>query len=346
MTEINTPHGTPDAPLAGTEGEPARTETVLIFGQGPVIDSKTRDRALDAASEPGTEDINVWSQDAAIAAALLASQNPSLHFIVMGGQTGGEPYASEALLISKRMQELGISPDAIDIEEESDDTIENVVNFLNRYGINSPDINDTKYSILATRFHISRVEILMTLFGVPIDRGYSAQDVILDGNGMLEANLLSIGEEESAELQTSIENRMNLSVSDSYYKKQLGTERRGVVDRVLKDQLFIRELLEYPAKWLSYVGRLENDARVEAILKQTEELYPGMLKDTYGILSTDDMGTVKRKLQEIRHEPLREHQVKRSVEQYRYKPWPKDVQRRWNILREKLRARKTSEEPR
>ncbi len=65
------------------------------------------------------------------------------------------------------------------------------------------------------------------------------------------------------------------------------------------DDVLTRELIEFPEKWLSTVGRIENDERVRRILFKTEQLYPGMLKVKYNIEPSEEIGAARDKLGSI-----------------------------------------------
>lgn len=321
------------------EASPASIETVLIFGQGPVIDAQTRLKASDANTPIGGEDINFWSDNLAQAAADLARLDPSLqHFAVMGGPTGGEQYASEARLIAKKMQEKGVSGDSIKLEEMSNDTIENIVNFLNLHD-NTGNIDEQRYSTLSAKYHSVRVGVLMKLFAVPVKHRFQSEEIL-----RYVARTTSDPNNPSKHIPTHdsiqwdqqqlqiLEDQLDINDQTKYTKKKIGTEQRNIADRYIKDDLFLRELLQYPEKWLPYVGKLENDQRVQTILQQTENLYPGMLHEKYGVQAANDIASIKAKLQQITHTPLSDETMNQWAKESKSGDWPEEVLARLHVL--------------
>jgi hypothetical protein len=81
-----------------------------------------------------------------------------------------------------------------------------------------------------------------------------------------------------------VEDKINLNEPTKFSSKQEHeSERRDVADRYIKDNLYLREIIQYPEKWLPYIARLQNGKRIQAILTQVESLYPSMLSEKYGI---------------------------------------------------------------
>lgn len=307
-------------PLRITEKEQLSGSTVLIFGQGPVV------------TEP-KEKANYWSEDLAQAAAILKKHDPNIQrFVIMGGKTGGSGYSSEASLIAQEMQRLGVDREAIQTEEMSNDTIENVVNFLNLFS-NEGNIDEQKFSILCAPYHSPRVQVLMQLFKIPVANSFQSTEVMRYAARTAEDESRPTHDSTkwNSELLQTIEDKININDPTKYSAKQSGSEKRDVSDRYIKDDLWTRELLEYPEKWLSYVGKLNNGERVRAILAQVENLYPNMLKEKYGIiipesLDEESLSQLKTKLVAIPKSALTGDTIEQWVEDNKSRGWSKDTE--------------------
>lgn len=330
------------------EAHPVHRETILIFGQGPVIDAATRLKASDTNTPFGQEDVNFWSANLAQAAAYLSSFDPSIkQFIIMGGQTGGQQYASEARLIAQKMQELGVSKDTIKLEEMSNDTIENVVNFLNLYE-SQGNSTDEEYSTLSATYHSFRVGVLMKLFAVPVKNSFHAEEVIryaarttpVQDNHSHHSLIDDSSQWNSQRLQI-LEDQLNINDPTKFTKQKKGTEQRDVADRYIRDSVYTRGLLELPEHWLQYVGKIKSDEKVVEILQQTEQLYPGMLEDKYGIKSIDNISDTKAKLRNISHTPIPEDIFYQWMREETTTGWPSEVSAKFDTLISSLKLVQT-----
>ncbi|CAN5164859.1 hypothetical protein BH09PAT1_BH09PAT1_6620 [soil metagenome] len=311
------------------EKEQSLDGTVLIFGQGPVI------------IEP-QERINYWSEDLAQAAAVLKKYDQRVkHFIVMGGKTAGPEHSSEAQLIAQKMGEFGVDSDIIFREEQSNDTIENIVNFLNLFDTPG-EIKSQKFSILCAPYHSARIQVLLQLFKVPVDQVFQSTEVLRFSARVPENErqiTLDSSKWDNHLLQT-IDDKVDMNDPTKYSSQQSEQERRDVADRFVKDDLWTRELLEFPEKWLPYVGRLSNSQRVQAILEQVDTIYPGMLAEKYDIdLSKDDhdvsLADVREKLLQIpAYKGLSSETVKKWEDENKTVGWPAEPRDRLEKLLE------------
>ncbi len=277
------------------EKAPLTGDILLVFGQGPVIDSDSRLKAGDAMIAQGKEDVSFLSQDQANAASLLYKRGAIKNIVNLGGNTGGKDpegkdYKSEAELIADYMVKFGIPESAIGLEQLSNDTLENIRNFLNIY-----DTHDEikkqgfQFDILVAPFHGPRVNILMQLFDLPVRHTFHSTEVIryaaraVPGGGDV-VGLTTDSSQWNNEELSRIEDMVDLNDPTKYSKQKKGSESRDILDRYVKDEMWTRELLEYPEKWLPEVGKILNSNRVGRILQKVEVLYPGMLKDKYDIV--------------------------------------------------------------
>lgn len=278
-------------PLLSPEAERSTKPPLLIFGQGPVIDSATREKASGTNTKPGEEDVNFWSKNLAEAAAILYKKGATRQIIVMGGKTGGDQYSSEAQLIAKHLLQLGIPQADIKLENQSTNTLENIVFMLNRY-FDSPESfsKEQKANILAVHYHVLRVKILMELFGIPVQDAFSSDEVLR----------FAARDQEfwnNAQLQ-EIERRLNINNAD-YYQNKMGTEAKPILRRHQEDDAFIRALLEVPEYWIPYLGKIQNPSRLHTILQNVHTLFPDYLT-SLGIDITniqDESGTIKEEVQ-------------------------------------------------
>lgn len=318
--------------------------TVLIFGQGPVL-TDPEDR------------VNYWSNDLAEAAAILKKRDPGIHdFAVLGGKTGPPGHASEAELIAKKMLENGVPEEAVLREEMSNDTIENLVNFLNMTD-GDGSIGAKQFDILCAPYHSARVQVLMQLFQIPIGNVYQSTEVLRfaarnpDVMNQLPHDQLQW---DHTKLQ-EIEDKVNLNYPTKYSSTQSPKEQRPVDDRYIKDDLWTRELLEHPEKWLRYVGQLKNRERVHAILAQVDELYPGMLaSEPYAFVLPEEGNMTKKAYQKsmrrirtkLRNSPpyggLPTETVDSWVEQNKTGSWPEKTKSILNNLLKRREVQQTS----
>jgi hypothetical protein len=243
---------------------------VLGFGQGPVVDEETREKAQDAGTPPGGEDMNIWGHTLPLGAAVLQAPR----YIFMGGKTGGPQYASEAELIRDRLVLYGVPSEVILLEQTSTNTLENIVNFMNLYLSENPN---QEFDLLGTNYHIDRIEILMDLFGIAWRHGYGSHDVIrkaIEGGyaspviaaAVNEMGILDIPLSREAEEETG------------FFERQLGVERKSYSTRDYEEIAFTRMLLEVPEYWMTYLGRIKSDLLLTRVLRNVAWVFPGYLE--------------------------------------------------------------------
>lgn len=327
------------------EREPTPRKKVLIFGQGPVIDAETRLKAQEAhevfkeANVEGSNiraGINFWSEDISLAAVELYKLNPHQEFIVMGGQTGGKVYASEAALIKASMVEKGIPPELISTEEDSTDTIENLVNMLN---MGTVDYGKT-FDVICAPYHSMRLKFLMKLYDIPFDQVFRS-DAVIKYTKRREIERSESGEVRPLqELLDQLELRLDLNNSD-YYQTQKGTENRPYVDRLITDDVLIRELIEYPEKWLSYVPKINDEEKVQRILRNAKKWYTfvddeGIIHDRlmerFGIDITGNLAEVKKQLARLTHHGVEAKVWDNMKKENPLKGWDKESEYRLHII--------------
>ncbi len=302
--------------------ETAKTSNgpLLIFGQGPVVDRVTRTIPREG---PGNEDVNLWSKNLARAASELYKRGQASQIIVMGGKTGGVQYKSEAELIKQYLNAEGIPENVIVIEEDSPDTVANLINMINMRDAQGIG-NKEEYQILGSPYHISRIQILMQLFRVPFSRVFASDEVlrfVARGN-TADSSLWDM------KLLTEINARLD-SNSNLYYQKQRGLEKRDYADRLIFDNILTRELLEYPESWLGRVAGITDSARQSEILEQVDKLWPEILQNQFGINEeVDSPEEIREKLARIKKNPLSQEKIQDWIEQNKTVGWPKVVEER------------------
>lgn len=314
--------GTPVAETAKTSNG-----SLLIFGQGPVIDKETRTVPQVGRSTPGNEDVNLWSKNLARAASELYKRGQIPQIIVMGGKTGGVEYKSEAELIKEYLDVEGVPENVIATEEESLDTIANLINMINMKDAQSTQ-GQEKYQILGSPYHISRIQILMQLFRIPFSHVFASDEVlrfVARGNKVDSSSW-------DTNLLTEIDARLDPN-SNLYYQKQQGLEKRDYVDRLIFDDILIRELLEYPESWLGRVADITNSTRQSEILDGVEKLWPGILQSKFGINRKLDLPEeIRVKLAQIQKNPLSQEKIQEWIKQHKTVGWPKEVEARLLML--------------
>lgn len=283
------------------EAEKSSLDAILIFGQGPIIEKETRGRAMDVSGEKGSEDINLWSKNLAEAAAQLYKRGQTREIIVMGGRTGGAEYSSEADLIAKTIEGHGVPSEAIKREDRSANTLENLVNVLNDYLDKDPQ--GKNLGILTANYHLPRTQMLMELFGIPYKTAFSAEEVLRyvarekkewDEQKLLEIERL-LDMNEASKIPVSAVDK-----TDIYFQTKQGVEKKNIVKRGQEEDVWSRALLEVPAYWLGYLGRLNDIERVrQALARQDQQ----MLRDKFDIvLNVDTDDILRKKLLSIKRE--------------------------------------------
>lgn len=282
------------------EGPKPKLDAVLVFGSGPIVEINSREQAEKVGATPSVEDINFWSKTLADASAELVKRNEVREVLVMGGKTGGVVFKSEAELISERIIADGVSPDNVKQEQSSTNTLENLVNVLNLY-IDNPAAAD-KYKnlgIVAQHYHLPRVRLLMDLFEIPYVTAFSSEKVAHFAS--LERGDQKTADEIDRRLDMNEAGRIPLNQRDyeaepGFYNRQKGTEKLNIVRRFQENDVFMRELLNTPEYWITYIGRLDNEQRARSILSKFDQQ---MLQDRFQIDLDESFDRVRLKLAAI-----------------------------------------------
>lgn len=289
------------------ETEKQSLDAILVFGQGPVIEKETRQWAGGAGKGVGSEDVNFWSDTLAKAASELYRRGQAREIVVMGGRTGGKEYSSEAELIGKKMEELGVPRTAIRLEESSSNTLENIVNMLNQH----PELGGKDHSvgILGSDYHIGRLRVLMEMFDIHYKGVFSAEGVVkfaaMDRENWDHGTLLDI------------ENRLNMNeasrvpvskrdqeLGPGYYGRKAGEEQKTVYRRLQEDDVWRRVLGETPEYWIGYLGRLKDAGKARTILQKRGEAFLSDIKTKFQIdLSVDSDQDLLDKLKSVKRIP-------------------------------------------
>lgn len=289
------------------EAEKTSLDGILVFGQGPVIEKETRKWAQGVGKGSGSEDVNFWSDTLAKAASEIYVRGQAKQIVVMGGKTGGKEYGSEAVLIGKKIEELGVPLSAIRLEESSSNTLENIVNMLNQY----PELGkkDSSVGILGSNYHIGRLRVLMEMFDVPCKSVFSAEEVVrfaaMDREDWDHGTLLDI------------ENRLNMNeasripvskrdqeLGPGYYGRKTGEEQKTVYRRLQEDDVWRRVLGEIPEYWIGYLGRLTDAGKARAILQKRGDAFLSNIRSRFQIdPSVDSDAELLDKLKNVKRVP-------------------------------------------
>lgn len=300
-------------------------DAILIFGQGPVMEKESRKKAGEVAKESGSEDINLWSQTLARAAAELYKRGATREIIIMGGKTGGNSYASEADLIAKTLRETYQIPEnAIKLEATSTNTLENLVNVLNIYFDGNEKYKDI--GVLGTNYHLARIRLLMDLFNIQYKTAFSAEEVVRfaarEGEKWDDKTLLEI----EHRLDTVEAGKIPTEYAPGYFPQKEGTEKKDVLRRALEEDVWSRALLEIPEYWLGYLGRLGNGEKLKQILASQDQ---NILKEKFGIdVSLDNDVVIKEKLLKV------QRKMPDLEEWIRERDWPTKSQAKLEELAE------------
>lgn len=302
-----------------------RGEVLLVFGQGPVIDTDTR-QPPSITTPAGNEDINFWSRDLASAASLLYQHSTVNSVVLLGGKTGGRQYKSEAELMAEYMRRQGVPMGAIELEQESLFTVENIVNFLNLHDCQGNiEKGEFVVSALAAPFHGTRVKLMLALFAVPIKNFYTS-DAVLRYDARTKAEDRSMTEDASLwrhEWLNSLDRKLNVNTPEDFYKHQKGLERKDIIDRLVHEDIYTRELLEYPERWLSYLNHLQNPERITQILHLANRLCPAILSKNQISIPRNPheeqaLTELRRRLAAIKYEGLAPEKIEE---------WKRDLQK-------------------
>lgn len=296
-------------------------DAILIFGQGPVLNKETRVRSNEDNTMIIEEaDINMWAKTLATSAYELYKRGQTREFIVLGGRTGGEAYLSEADMIAEEMIRHGVPPEAIQREQRSSNTLENIANVLNDYVDSKSQYR--KLGLLGSNFHIPRIKLLMEIFSIPYKGVFSAEEVMRyaaregeDFNEWDHGMLLEIEKRldmaDATKTPVSGKDRVNL-----YYQNKQGEEQKNIARRGQEEDVYTRALLSVPENWLMYVGRLSNTERMLKILARQDQQ---MLKNKFGIdLAADKYDDIRQKLLAIKRIVL-------HPDEWISQEWPKET---------------------
>ena len=166
--------------------------------------------------------------------------------------------------------------------------MDNIINFLNLYD-SEDNIAKGNYSVnvLVAPFHGTRVKVMLQLLAVPFHDLYIADAV-------LRYDARTTGQEHHLTGDNSVwrhdqlnvlDQKLNTNAPEDFYTQQKGNERNDIVDKFMKEDIYTRELFAFPERWLSFIHKLQNPARIIQILQLTDSLYPGLLTEKYHISS-------------------------------------------------------------
>ncbi|HZE87673.1 MAG TPA: YdcF family protein [Methylomirabilota bacterium] len=301
--------------MESSEYIPQRKNSLIVFGQGPVVDSETKIKAIDNKTEKGKETVHFWGKGLVDAAAILHKNNTVGKIIVLGGKTGGEVYDSEAELVAKGLTEQGISQSEIAQETRSTNTLENLVNVCNDF-LDKPGEAEQAVDILGAPYHMTRMKLLMKLFAIPYNNVFASDEVVrAAARGDKKADEWDHKELSEIERRLDINAAGRLPVSDAdkmipgYYDAKEGEERKTILRRVQEEEVWMRAMMEIPEYSLKYFAQIKNDKKLGEILENVEELFPGELVKQ-GIIPSDTYDTIREKLAKIeRKMPDRERWI-------------------------------------
>lgn len=296
---------------------PRRPGILLLFGQGPVLNKETRDKASAVTEGDTSADINYWSKEIASATKALYAAGEGSKIVVMGGKTGGDEYPSEAEFIQEYITadpRAEINPADVLTEDQSTNTLENLINVCNQY-LDSPDhpeLKDLPIHVIGSDYHIGRIQLLMELFDIPFNHAFSAESVtrfVAQRYGDLEKlnelddrlNINTRIDEQIAEARGGASEHIDVNEPPDYFDKQKGTdttEKKPTITRLLEEDLWTRFLLSEPAYWVGTLATIRSDDRLKGILANLSEIMPGW-EQQIGIDLSNDLETIKAQLTQV-----------------------------------------------
>ncbi len=346
---------------------PRRPGILLLFGQGPVLNKQTRDKANSVQAGDKTADINYWSKEIASATKALYAAGEGSKVVVMGGKTGGPDFPSEAEFIREYIisdPRAEIQTEDVLTEDQSTNTLENLINVCNQY-LDSPDhpeLKDLPVHVIGSDYHIGRIQLLMELFDIPFNHAFSAESVtrfVAQRYGDVEKlneldNRLNINtriDEHIAEAHGVTEKQVTVNEPPDYFDKQKGsetTEKKPTITRLLEEDLWTRFLLSEPAYWVGTLSTITSDARLQRILDNISEVMPDWEKPI-GVDLTQDLETVRTQLKQVDRTQVRGLKNLEERPEFYHEHiksgYPEEVERRLERFLQKRRQKKQSDSP-
>lgn len=199
----------------------------IIFGYGPVLPGK----------QPTSGRLNVFGRLNGLAAGMLSRFGWIDKFIFTGGKTGGPQRPSEAALMACVAQEkFTMSPTYAILEQESYNTIQNLVYVANIIDSHSP--YKTQILFVGMGYHLSQIKEIANL-------------VILEGDFLSTEDVV----------------RLRSAHHRCYLDVLLHPENPGSIREKIHQERMLYGLREMPDFWLPEIAHIENTSRLKAILK-------------------------------------------------------------------------------
>ena len=149
------------------------TVLILIFGRIPATAEPDLDYVIVLGASVKPEGVSRTLKLRLDKAAEYAKQNPSAVLILSGGQGADEP-CTEAAAMMRYLEDKGVPPERMILEEQSQSTTENIAYsriFLEEHAENeNPDVG-----ILTSNFHLLRARLIAEKQGMENIRGIAAE---------------------------------------------------------------------------------------------------------------------------------------------------------------------------
>lgn len=287
--------------------ESKKIDYLLVFGQGPVLNETTKMKPV-AGQVNVKETAIAWMKNSARAAGELYLEGATKKIILTGGKTGGAEYKSEAeLMRDVLVNEYHVPESDIILEDKATNTLQNIPLSLNKIdaGNSSPDSPKPKVGLLGADFHLSRIRLLAKFFGVENSQAFSAEQIFnliaekTNNSDMKHQIQLILNPNEDLSAPNSRINWSDTSgdsksalKSTTLFEEQKGSEKKGIVDRLLDENWFTFGLLEKPKYWIGYLSFLQNNNRLLSILNLVNKSSPNLLGEL-GINIHDEPEKIK-----------------------------------------------------
>lgn len=354
--------------LSENEKKQTPLDYLLVFGQGPVLDSETKQ-----GPEPQTQNVKadsiLWMKTIARAAGELKLAGGVKKIVFTGGKTGGDNLPSEAQLMKDILvNEYRINETDIIMEDQSGKTPENLARSLNVIDdLKIKSGNNPSIGLLGADFHLPRIRLLAQLFGIDTKHAFSAEqifkliaertndqkmlqliDQLLNPNEDLSDPdrkfALKDGNTGSRTRITDLQSFQELNSKEqaqqpsksfvkakTFFETLSGEEAKGIKYRMLGENWYSQSLLEVPGNWVGYLGLIKENTRLLSVLKQFNELFPNYLSENLKIHLDDSNQTAPEKIREILEPYRKEKRASLSSSENR-KNWGENARKKLENL--------------
>lgn len=197
-------------------------------------------------------------------------------------------------------------------------------------------MTEPEVDVLGSYWMLNRIKTFMKIFQVPVRNAFSAEEVLRFDARALRGRLTLDATKWNAEKLQELDDTVEMNDRSKFYTKQEGTEKRDFHERLLHDNLWVREMMMYPSRLLQPSANIQNDNRVRAIVALATKLY-GEELEPYGFdLENDDPQTLRAKMRTFPWPFIPDDEkgklVKSWAEETKSGQWPEVIMDRLKML--------------